>query len=484
MANFLTRHKFASIILIILALGYFTTSIVFSFKYIQYDFENNQFIKEIESSLNGKPIIGLELSPILEKGKEKLSFGQWDGISDGCNCSNTIKSGICSDNDKKKCRDIKKIVPKQYFKINSSYFYIKRYSKTYRQLLEEKKILPKNTECPSNYKSCGIIDTLERQLCLEIEEECPINVEYMNNLIYNDINLFLDKENILNENKLHNNNFSYDDNNQILSIFKISEGTPCIDPKEKNWKYHYQLEPKTKNCTNIIMNQKFDKRYIQLIKFETSKYELYKDNDIKDFKEEYSKNETVYLYARNIIGFAGEKVKKFSYNELISLQKRSNRCGFGMKVLTYIMIGFISFPIFFLCGMAQNPGASCDEKGMGCFLSFYIGGTIISIIGAFLINIIFSIIIFVSYIKIESILDITESDMFTNELIKIIMNEYSRNFRFSLAITIIFGSTLVIGIVVLLFNMKSLRWISSNKYKALESNLMQIKFENNENKII
>ena len=453
MANFLTRHKFASIILIILALGYFTTSIVFSFKYIQYDFENNQFIKEIESSLNGKPIIGLELSPILEKGKEKLSFGQWDGISDGCNCSNTIKSGICSDNDKKKCRDIKKIVPKQYFKINSSYFYIKRYSKTYRQLLEEKKILPKNTECPSNYKSCGIIDTLERQLCLEIEEECPINVEYMNNLIYNDINLFLDKENILNENKLHNNNFSYDDNNQILSIFKISEGTPCIDPKEKNWKYHYQLEPKTKNCTNIIMNQKFDKRYIQLIKFETSKHELYKDNDIKDFKEEYSKNETVYLYARNIMGFEGNKIKKFSYDDLISLEKLSNRCGRGMYVLSIIMISIICFPIFMVCGGGVSN--QCDERSMECFCNFYLWASALSIIGTFLINIIFCIIIMINNMKMKSILDIKESDIFTNQLIEDIMNEYSRNFKFSMASVITFLCSIFIGIATILISLAS-----------------------------
>ena len=174
MPNFIEGHVIASIIIGILALGYFITSIVFSFKYIKYDFKNNPIISEIENSLNGKPIIGLEPSSILDSSKEKLIFGKWDGTSEGCNCNNKIESRKCTDDDKKKkCKEIKKIDPKGYFKIKSNYFYVIRYSKTYRKLLEEKKIIPKNNECPSNFKSCGIIDTLERQLWLENGEQCP-----------------------------------------------------------------------------------------------------------------------------------------------------------------------------------------------------------------------------------------------------------------------------------------------------------------------
>ena len=40
--------------------------------------------------------------------------------------------------------------------------------------MKSNQILPKDSECPSNFKSCGIIDTLENIFCVLENETCPI----------------------------------------------------------------------------------------------------------------------------------------------------------------------------------------------------------------------------------------------------------------------------------------------------------------------
>ena len=36
--------------------------------------------------------------------------------------------------------------------------------------------MDKNKECPENYKSCGIVDTLERKFCVNNNDDFPINM--------------------------------------------------------------------------------------------------------------------------------------------------------------------------------------------------------------------------------------------------------------------------------------------------------------------
>ena len=103
----------------------------------------------------------MELKTTLENKKEKLNFSKSDPSSEGCKCNIRIESKAWSDDDKNiNYKEIKKIGPKTYFKINSNYFYVKRYNKTYSQLFKENNIIPKDFECPSNYKSCEKIEIL------------------------------------------------------------------------------------------------------------------------------------------------------------------------------------------------------------------------------------------------------------------------------------------------------------------------------------
>ena len=46
--------------------------------------------------------------------------------------------------------------------------------KTYLDYLNNDNIISKDEECPANYKSCGIIDTLERKLCVKNGNLCSL----------------------------------------------------------------------------------------------------------------------------------------------------------------------------------------------------------------------------------------------------------------------------------------------------------------------
>ena len=52
---------------------------------------------------------------------------------------------------------------------------VKRKGKSFKELIKSKQIISKNEECKGEFnKTCGIIDTLDRKLCVENNEECPI----------------------------------------------------------------------------------------------------------------------------------------------------------------------------------------------------------------------------------------------------------------------------------------------------------------------
>ena len=298
------------ILFVIISLSYLTLSIIFSFKYYKTNFDNNQFFKEIESSINGKSIISLNFKSSCSPDEEILFFGQRDGAKEGCKCQNTINPYQCSlINITVGCTNIPSIYPIKYSKINSKYICIKRYKKTYRELLLSNQIISSNEKCPLNYKSCGIIDTLERQLCFKNDEKCPIT------------NLFF-------KNEYFSNNI---ENSQILSLFTINQYIPCIYPDEKNWTYFYPLQL-SKQCNTKILGQLLDYRYEKLPNFKTTKYKLYKDNGINDiYNYKYlEEDEIVALYARSYMGFKVKKIDNFSFVKLLSYQQLSNNCGFTL----------------------------------------------------------------------------------------------------------------------------------------------------------
>jgi hypothetical protein len=403
------------IIFIILWIGHLLTCLVFSFLFIEYDFNSYPIAQEIKNSIDGKPIISLNLKSACSPDEEILIFGEWDGTKEVCMCDDTIRSyTMCIKSygqGNPGCRTIESVPPIKYQKINSKYICIKRYNKTYRELLKSRQIISKNKECPLNYKSCGIIDTLERQLCFKNEEDCPITAEYFRNTNSNLI--------------IKDKPFNTLNNNQILSLIKIHEYIPCMHPSEKNWHYNSILQD-SRTCNTKILDKLLDNRYEEIPTMVTIKYYLYKDNEIDDKYNDYNLERVIVnLYGRSFMGFEGKKIDNYSYEDLLSYQTISNRCKTGMKYLFFITLGEIFIFAFYLI----------VNRGLGEYFHLFILYYII----VYLIYGIFDIIIFCYSLKIEKIFDIKESDKYSNEIIQLLIDTFSKNYYYSLSLIIVFG---------------------------------------------
>ena len=83
--------------------------------------------------------------------------------------------------------------------------------KNYKELIQANQIKNKSDPCPDNYISCGIIDTLDRKLCVKDGEECPITIKNISKIYsYNEykenFELFINEKN--------------EDNEPIISLMK------------------------------------------------------------------------------------------------------------------------------------------------------------------------------------------------------------------------------------------------------------------------
>ena len=438
-------------LLLPVALVTFVFSIVFIFQYEKFDIDNKLF-SEIENNINNKLIYSFRRSIICDFDETKLIFGNWDGTEVGCYCEGMIYENECSEDlIKQGCKSIPAHNKVNYSMINSNYICIKSSSATYKHLLlETNQIIEKNQNCPNNYKSCGQIDTLGRKFCVKEEDSCPINRKIIEQSDNKE-----DLENLFDIGNLGYNNSLNEEEDQILSIFKINQNLPCLNPSEKFWDYHYILEPENQRCKTEIKNEVYDKRYELLSNFTLSKYQLYKENSIMEkmpYIDEASlnkiKNDKVYLFGRNFIGFDKNFLEKFDYNTLISKQNKSNNCNLAMliallAILSIILIAFIIYIAILLkinqCSILDKCGSTCDGcKELNCEFTTFL---IVSFVFLVILHIIFFIIccIIIDCLrKIDSILDIGASDEFLCELVKQFFEEHSVNKTFSVVIIILF----------------------------------------------
>lgn len=435
---------------IFFAVVLFIVNVIFSFKYKNYEFENNKILSEINNSLNGKIIYSLTAKDSCDSNENQLIFGEWDGSEEGCYCSSSeIYKRECNENEiKKGCTYVRPLGSKQYNKLNSKYLCIKNSEKTYLELLKTEQIVSKNSNCPVGYKSCGTIDTLENKFCTLSNEDCPINM----NKINENFNLYL-------QNEYESYPIGYTSNNnlenQIISIFQISEDYPCIYPGEKTWSYNYDLEPLDKTCSTPIKGRINDDRYEKMINYNTTKEDLYKDNNIVNYGPPHGDIEKiVYLYGRSFLGFEKGKMAKFSYDSIISVQNVSNNCGTVMRYLSTALLIFLSLPVIVIVGCVCGTGGrppSCSGEEFGCALmTCGIGGSITGVL-AFVIDFILCIIIFVCTIMIKTKLPSKVGDEYTNEFIQVLLDEGSKNLIFSIAVVSILVATLI-PLVILLIN--------------------------------
>lgn len=369
-----------------------------------YNFENIPIIDEVEQSLNSRIITHFHKSHICNQNEEELIIDQFGPI-ENCSCHRKMFANKCP--NRKGCISLE-IPAKNYTKFNSYKFCVIK-SKKYSELLENNNIIPKNEECHKNYIYCGIIDSLERKLCLKKGEKCPLKIS--------DID--------------HNEKGGNKD--KILYKLKLDQNIPCIDPDQRNWNFFGELKGLNKICSHKIKNELFNYEFNKL-NITTSQYELYKDNDILDNILKYKANkadlekEKVFVFGRNFIAVDRSKVN-FSKNNLIDMQGTLNRCIKTIKIVGWFLI----IPFLFI-----------GDCGGVMVIVFAIISAPVSII-----FFIVSCIIYVYHCKVSSILDI-KSDIGTNELIELTMKGTSKNYYLSLISIHLFLIILIIYLFIII----------------------------------
>ena len=430
-------------ITIVIVLGLLISDIVFSFKFVQYEFDKENVILYINEILNTKLIYDFNPRPKCQEGEEKLVLGTWDGTIDKCYCGAEILNNACGP-EQSKCNTVLGKKPKNYTVFGGKEICVKRKGETYNNLVKSGKIITKDKNCPENQKSCGIVDTLERKLCVNKDEDCPLNITSIDKKYeeasFEHIMNFLD-ETI--------------DNNKIISIIKLSDGLPCLNISEKNWKsYHSEEKYKTLTCSEI--NGKIlDDKYQKFENFHTKKVDLYRNNDLSEYITPFleEENKTINLYGTHFIGLdVGED--GFNFDKVLSTQDLSNSCGKAMKIISFIIIGSIVVPIGGLCGGASTTGGS--GKSFECIAAFFGVIIVIAVTLGFLADFILCIIIFVSIQKVEKFLKgaLIIGDDSTKVLINELIEKYSVNYSFALALIIVLVILSCVGVVTLILYCK------------------------------
>ena len=335
-----------------------------------------------------------------------------------------LNKGKCTKDQRKFfCRDIPEVPSKYYERFDFKNICVKRTKERYRDFLLNKQIIENNKKCPEGYKCCGIVDTLNRKLCMKINEQCPITIKDINSL---------------DKNITENNT----ENSQILFIFKITEKRPCMIPNQKDWENVYKLEYPFKKCTKLN-NQLYDFRYEKLENFVTNKFDLYDNNGIiQNYPSNtYSKlkDKKLYLYARNILGFNNEDVKEFSFDELISYETISN------KHYSFILIISLFALLFLIVCLAIAKSYDLNRIFQRNETRGYLLLTLICIIIIFYLN----LIVLVYNLRIQNIISVEGNDDYTKENMKLFKNEIRMHYYFNLSSLILI--LILIFFIILIF---------------------------------
>ena len=213
--------------------------------------------------------------------------------------------------------------------------------KTYNELLYNGQIIKKNETCGNEYEiNCGIIDTLEQQLCIKSNEKCPlydIGIGEMNNENYEyikDANIYYNKEDFKGK--------------KIIGKLLLNDGQPCYRINEKLWRKFFKEEDAESHlkCDLEIFGNLTDNRYVN--KGNISFKIIYNDNLNNPIKHKILgkiKDENVSLFQREFLGIDKECDKRLhlSKNKFEKLEYNQK-----MEKLLILVEGIFSLSIYFV----------------------------------------------------------------------------------------------------------------------------------------
>ena len=318
---------------------------------------SNGYVKEIEDNWEYSPIYTIAFSNEASSLTTQGSFGQWDGIIFGCDCTTSsflkhasYRGSSCSSRQLFwSCIEVKEIPPVPFLIWRGQHIVTKtKGTDNYYTLLEK---TDKNG-CISGYKSCGILDSTNHNMCVPEKDSCPINkiiidtnekgpqdgFSYTNLPFGDGYHLHYTNENI---------------NGNIVVSFKATEGNVCSDPLKIDFTtsgYAFDRYYSSEGCNNNDSKFIYDTRYSNIDT--VSKKTTYLENNIdKMFDNINIKyfNGTLNLYYRNYIGANGNKVEKINSSDYKDLS--SFKIGFGIvfislsgSVLLLFLFSFIARP--------------------------------------------------------------------------------------------------------------------------------------------
>lgn len=231
-------------------------------------------------------------------------------------------------------------------------------------------------------------------------------------------------------------NYLKDQNESILlGALELSQYIPCAYPGQKNWTYYYELEPTSMSCNKKVKNKLNDNRYQYLSGYRTTKYHLYKDNNItaglNNYDEGKIRDDYVYLYARPLMGFNLKAFKDLSFGNLISLEGHSNRCVLTLEILPLILLVGIAITVVVHLTIRKVKGKEVLEGKIDIPYLIIIATTLTSIL-------ITNIVLLVYSFKIWLYFDLKGNDEYTNELFNILSKYARKNFIYSISVNGIF----------------------------------------------
>jgi hypothetical protein len=360
---------------------------------------NNKFaIERVFSSWRKKPITHIKTSNTVKCSNhqmENLISYAWPGTYQGCDCtdirktffftdyeeyyhySGNLYSGSCSWNmTNVGCSEIKPLESVSANKWRNYYLCGKFLNEGYFDLEKAK------GECSQGFKSCGIIDTLNNNLCVREKIDCPINEFSLKPM---------DDDNFQMEISMNNNSTG-----RILTDFQVSDGNLCLHSDHENNFYEkdytlIKVHVSKNDCQSYTTaeNQSkkiyYDesKRYSKVDEY--SKKSFYQHNSIYNMINNYLPNYPnlkdvhINLYAGNYIGWKKEclkitnnNLKNSDLNNLerdISIHVSTINSNLNYISLMLILI-FITMIIILVC-YKYNYGEFFSAFNSAIFSIFY-----------------------------------------------------------------------------------------------------------------
>lgn len=426
-------------------LGNLITSIVFTYNYKTYDGIDETISEIMKNGLNANLIYSFRSSDTCSSDEEALVLGTFDGSVPKCKCV-SIYNRSCTNEEinYQGCKSYSG-AKKDYTKFKNKNICAKK-KDYYKDLLKNKQIIPKGNNCDERYRSCGIIDTLDNQLCIKNEEECPINkadIINLRNMNEEQLEKYKNYKSI----DMGNGYAMYylnegNENNKIISIIKLSEGYPCINPGEHVWKsYDPDSKNKLEKCTNYKGKNR-DDRYERLDNYYSTKRQILIDNDLEGYNNALINDDLtdIYLYGGPIFGLKKE-IENIDIKEIKDTQEYLNKYNDILGITRTVVYWIVGAPLVCLGGLG-GLGAEAEGCDGDCalFALAWLGGCLVIAggLGNFCIFI-YCIIILANHIQLKSMISpLTDStDIYTMEVINSLLKDNSSNVSFSIAIIVL-----------------------------------------------